>query len=65
LSARQKVGIAPATCQGMRALYVAVGDDPFDLIKAGFATVAEATGTFQTLDNKELPPSVNDFGWCT
>jgi raffinose synthase len=49
----------------MRALYVAVGDDPFDLIKQGFANVAEATGTFETLDKKKIPPSVDDFGWCT
>ena len=58
-------GDAAVTCKEMRALYVAVGDDPFDLVKQGFANVAEATGTFETLDNKMIPPSVDDFGWCT
>jgi raffinose synthase len=51
--------------KGMRALYVAVGDDPFVLVKKGMQDVADATGTFQTLDHKILPPSVDDFGWCT
>jgi raffinose synthase len=58
-------GDAAVTSKGMRALYVAVGEDPYKLIKEGFANVAEATGTFDTLDNKIVPTSVNDFGWCT
>jgi raffinose synthase len=58
-------GDAAVTCTGMRALYVAVGSDPYQLIREGFANVAEATGTFETLENKQIPPSVNDFGWCT
>jgi raffinose synthase len=58
-------GDAAVTTKEMRALYVAVGDNPFDLVKQGFANVAEATGTFETLDNKMIPPSVDDFGWCT
>ena len=58
-------GDAAVASKEMRALYVAVGDNPFDLIKKSFADVAETTGTFQTLDEKKLPPSVDDFGWCT
>jgi len=58
-------GDAAVTSKGMRALYVAVGEDPYKLVKEGFANVAEATGTFDTLDNKKVPSSVNDFGWCT
>lgn len=58
-------GDANVVSSGMRALYVAVGDDPFALLKKGFAQVSEATGTFSTLDQKQLPQSVNDFGWCT
>ena len=51
---------------GMLALYVAVGDDPFALIKQGFRQVADGTGnTFQTLDRKQIPSTVEDFGWCT
>ena len=58
-------GDAAVTSKGMQALYVAIGDDPFQLVKDGFANVAQRTKTFETLDNKALPPSVNDFGWCT
>ena len=58
-------GDAAVKCSGMRALYVGVGDDPYQLIKDGFAQVAQATGTFDTLHNKKLPPSVDEFGWCT
>lgn len=50
---------------GMLALHVSVGDDPYALLKQGFRQVADGTGTFQTLDRKLLPPSVDDFGWCT
>jgi raffinose synthase len=58
-------GDATVTSKETRAIYVSVGDDPFDLVKQGFANVAEATGTFETLDKKNIPPSVDDFGWCT
>lgn len=52
-------------CSGMLALHVSVGTDPFALLKQGFRQVADGTKTFQTLDRKLIPPSVNDFGWCT
>jgi raffinose synthase len=58
-------GDAAVTCCGMRALYVGVHDDPFQLLKMGFAQVAEATGTFDVLSNKRLPKSIDMFGWCT
>ena len=58
-------GDAAVTSTGMRALYVAVGSDPFQLVKEGLANVAEAMGTFDVLDNKKIPSSVDDFGWCT
>jgi len=58
-------GDAAVTSSGMRALYVTVGDDPYQVIQQGFADVAEATQTFTTLDNKVLPPTVDEFGWCT
>ena len=58
-------GDAAVTSKGMMALYVAIGDDPFDLVKQGFSNVAVALDTFKTLDMKEIPPSVDDFGWCT
>ena len=49
----------------MKALYVAVGNDPFKLLQVGFQQVADTMGTFQTLSKKKIPSSVNDFGWCT
>lgn len=51
--------------EGMKGVYVAMGDDPFQLLKQGFQEVSEATGSFQTLHQKSLPPSVDNFGWCT
>eukprot|EP00591_Stephanopyxis_turris_P007599 CAMPEP_0195514416 /NCGR_PEP_ID=MMETSP0794_2-20130614/5810_1 /TAXON_ID=515487 /ORGANISM="Stephanopyxis turris, Strain CCMP 815" /LENGTH=837 /DNA_ID=CAMNT_0040642659 /DNA_START=337 /DNA_END=2847 /DNA_ORIENTATION=+ len=50
---------------GMRALYVSVSNDPFELLKKGFVHVSEETGTFSTLDQKTLPETVDEFGWCT
>jgi hypothetical protein len=58
-------GDTASTATGMRALYVAVGDDPFALLRRGFGEVAEALGTFRTLEHKQLPASVESFGWCT
>jgi raffinose synthase len=52
-------------CKGMLALHVSVGTDPYALLKQGFRQVADETKTFETLDRKLIPPSVNDFGWCT
>lgn len=50
---------------GMRTLYVAVGSDPFALLKKGFQQVSDTTGTFRTLSQKQIPKTVDDFGWCT
>ena len=58
-------GDAAVTNTGMTALYVAVGDDPFALIKEGMQQVSQKLGTFRTLDEKPLPPFVDEFGWCT
>jgi raffinose synthase len=58
-------GDASVTPDGMKALYVAVGDDPFELVQRGFQEVADNMGTFRTLHEKKIPESVDDFGWCT
>ena len=50
---------------GTRALYLAVENDPYKLLKESFAAVAKETSTFATLDSKALPPNVDEFGWCT
>ena len=36
----------------LRALYVAAGADPFELLRRGFAEVAAATGSFAPLSSK-------------
>mmetsp|Transcript_36167 Transcript_36167/g.87483 ORF Transcript_36167/g.87483 Transcript_36167/m.87483 type:complete len:925 (+) Transcript_36167:62-2836(+) len=58
-------GEAPASSSAMKALYVAVGDDPFELVQRGMQEVSDNLGTFRTLHHKKIPESVNDFGWCT
>ncbi len=46
------------------ALYVAVGDDPYALVREAARLVAEKLGTRLRRD-KPLPSFVDDFGWCT
>ncbi len=46
------------------ALYIAVGDDPYALVREGAAIVAERLGTRLRRD-KPLPSFADDFGWCT
>lgn len=45
--------------------YVAVGDDPYELCRAGARAVAERLGTFRVRRDKALPRLANWFGWCT
>jgi len=49
------------------ALYVAVHDDPYELLKLAFREVSVVLGgTFKTLDEKQIPSKfVNSFGWCS
>ena len=58
-------GDAAVGTAAMRALYVAAGDEPFALLRRGFAEVAAELGSFAPLSAKALPPTVDDFGWCT
>lgn len=48
-----------------RALYVAAGSDPFELLKRGFAEVAARSEAFLPLGLKRLPSSIGRLGWCT
>ena len=61
----QESGDENVKMSGTRALYIGVGDDPYELIKESFAAVANKTKTFSTLDEKSIPSYVDDFGWCT
>ena len=49
----------------VRAMYVIVGSNPYKLLKQGFRDVADELQTFNTLDRKQIPSMVDDFGWCT
>lgn len=54
--------------QMMNALYVAIHDDPYELVSKGFQEVSNnvLNQSFLTLDQKHLPYEfVNKFGWCT
>jgi hypothetical protein len=41
------------------------GADPYELINQGVAAAARLSGTSKALADKELPPSLDLFGWCT
>ena len=58
-------GDESARADGMRAIYIAAGADPYALLRRAFAEVADALGSFRPLAQKQLPPSVDVFGWCT
>jgi len=49
------------------ALYVAIHDDPYELLKFAFREVSGVlNGSFKTLDEKTIPSEfVNSFGWCS
>ncbi|KAL7461987.1 hypothetical protein ACHAXS_002391 [Conticribra weissflogii] len=49
----------------IRAMYILVGSDPYKLLKQGFRDVADELQTFETLDRKQIPSMVDEFGWCT
>ncbi|KAM4115301.1 hypothetical protein ACJW30_04G138400 [Castanea mollissima] len=47
------------------ALYMHVGDDPFDLVKEAMKVIRFHLGTFKLLEEKNPPGIVDKFGWCT
>lgn len=58
-------GTAKTAGQSMNAVYIAVGNDPFQLIHKAFEEVSDTLQTFLPLSQKTIPSTVNDFGWCT
>ncbi|MGC4093446.1 MAG: Sip1-related alpha-galactosidase [Polyangiaceae bacterium] len=50
---------------GGLALYVAAGDDPFELCRRGAQSVNRKLGVGRLRRDKGLPDFVDDFGWCT
>jgi raffinose synthase len=47
------------------AVYVAVGDDPFELLPRAARVVSERLGTGKLRAEKPLPAFADAFGWCT
>ncbi|KAI7843001.1 hypothetical protein COHA_003334 [Chlorella ohadii] len=47
------------------ALLVAAGRDPFELCQRAVNAAARLSGTARPRAEKEVPPSVDVFGWCT
>ncbi|KAL0042463.1 hypothetical protein WJX79_000575 [Trebouxia sp. C0005] len=48
-----------------RALYVAAGNDPYALLDAAVAKAAALSGGAKPLSQKQIPKSLDVFGWCT
>ncbi|HEX8551041.1 MAG TPA: Sip1-related alpha-galactosidase [Abditibacteriaceae bacterium] len=46
-------------------LFVAVGSDPFELLKYSARAVMSQMKTGRLREDKETPPFVDQFGWCT
>jgi raffinose synthase len=47
------------------ALYIAFGNDPYEMLETAYATISQASGSFRTRKTKPLPPGVDTFGWCS
>uniref|UniRef100_A0ACD5UBV8 Uncharacterized protein n=1 Tax=Avena sativa TaxID=4498 RepID=A0ACD5UBV8_AVESA len=53
------------TVEAVDAVFVNSGDNPFKLIKESIKILSKIKGTFSHIENKEIPPILNWFGWCT
>lgn len=47
------------------ALYVAAGGDPFELVDTAVHAAAAISGSAKPRHQKQLPPTLDVFGWCT
>ena len=47
------------------ALYIAAGWDPFDLVDHSVVYAASLSGGAKPRRQKEIPQSLDAFGWCT
>lgn len=47
------------------ALYVAAGGDPFELVDTAVHAAAAMSGSAKPRQQKQLPPTLDVFGWCT
>ncbi len=46
-------------------LYIAAGRDPYDLVQRSVVAAARLSGGARSLQEKQIPPSIDYFGWCT
>lgn len=46
-------------------LYVAVGNNPYQMIQHAYESIAQRLGTFRTREEKFKPKGLDSFGFCT
>eukprot|EP00951_Prasinocladus_malaysianus_P046863 scaffold648010_cov47-Prasinocladus_malaysianus.AAC.4 len=52
-------------CGASASLLVAASWDPYSLVESAVASAANLSGGGQPLSSKEVPGTVDFFGWCT
>ena len=66
LIAQVQSGDPSTKASGMqRMMFVATGDDPFELLERSFTAAADALGTFDVSKRKTPAADLDLFGWCT
>ena len=48
-----------------QALYIAAGWEPFELVERAVVGASSLSGGAKARQKKQLPPSLDAFGWCT
>ncbi|KAM0933266.1 putative glycosyl hydrolase 36, aldolase-type TIM barrel, glycoside hydrolase superfamily [Dioscorea sansibarensis] len=51
--------------EGTHLVFMAAGNDPFDVITSGVKMVEKHLQTFSHREEKKMPDILNWFGWCT
>lgn len=49
----------------MNAVYIAAGQNPYHLCEQGARNIAAITGSCRVRVDKDIPPFIDLFGWCT
>ncbi|CAN6235384.1 unnamed protein product [Urochloa humidicola] len=53
------------TMEAVDAVFINSGDNPFKLMKESIKLLSKIKGTFRHIEDKEIPPNLDWFGWCT
>ncbi|XP_062184232.1 probable galactinol--sucrose galactosyltransferase 2 [Phragmites australis] len=53
------------TMEADDAVFINSGDNPFKLMKESIKMLSKIKGTFNHIEDKEIPPILDWFGWCT